>query len=308
MRWVVIAASALLVACSFAWDDFDPRQRAQNPSGGGDAGGMGGAGGSDCPALFTDPPGDTFGPAEPIPIGAGDDPHVSHDLLELYFNADGGERFTIWRATRSCPGDPWGDPHEVAELDTGDEATSPVLSPDGLTLYLSYADDPTLKIFDIHESRRDAPGDPWSAPVLIPQLQSFAADRANWISADGATLGLDSARSGDLDLFIATRSDADPDWGIPTVIGELTTDADESESSITGDGLTIVFGRDVPGVAGEIFRAERSSPSATWDPPQPIAELNTSADESDPWISPDGRIILFTRQVRGEPLIHQAVR
>jgi len=53
-------------------------------------------------------------------------------------------------------------------------------------------------------------------------------------------------------------------------------------------------------------RADASSPFAS--SLAPISELNTSASEEDPWISQDGRHILFTSDRSGRSRIYEAWR
>jgi hypothetical protein len=67
------------------------------------------------------------------PVTLEDDPTLTADLRELYFNRD---QTTIWRIRRTDVGAPWSPPEEVPELAP---ATTPEVAADGLTMYLASA-------------------------------------------------------------------------------------------------------------------------------------------------------------------------
>lgn len=270
-------------------------------------GGAGGDGGSACPEGGTAPLADTFGEVTVVEeiddmTSRADDPFFSDDLLELYFNSNReGEPFQIYRSTRACPTDPWGEPVKVEPLDLGIEATTPALSPDGLTLFVSYSDE-MPRDFDIFMSTRASKGMAWATPIPVTELSSLTDDRVNWIRADGLEIGIDSKRDGSGDLFTASRADTADAWSNITAIADVNDPAlDESEAWRSPDGLTMYFARE-----GQIHRAARASAGATWMV-EAVDELNVGGG-SDPWLSPDGRYIMFTRSVDGRSVIHQASR
>ena len=45
----------------------------------------------------------------------------------------------------------------------------------------------------------------------------------------------------------------------------------------------------------DIFAATRRTVDGAWEPPQPLSELNTDANESDAFLVGEGRELLFTR-------------
>ena len=63
------------------------------------------------------------------------------------------------------------------------------------------------------------------------------------------------------------------------------------------DGRTLVFASDRPGGKGgiDLYITSRATASGPFDPPQPIAELNTPGTESSPWLSADGCRLYFLR-------------
>jgi hypothetical protein len=64
------------------------------------------------------------------------------------------------------------------------------------------------------------------------------------------------------------------------------------------DGTTLLFGALV-GSDDDLYIATRATADDPFDTPLAIGELNTSADEGDPWLSDDGRRIYFSRKNGG---------
>src|SRR5262245_53540373 len=94
--------------------------------------------GDGAPTDDTAPPADTaaLGPwGTPAPTFAGtddDDPSLTADLRELYFN----RASDIYRATRASPSDAWSTPELVAELSSAASETTPEITGDGLTIFI----------------------------------------------------------------------------------------------------------------------------------------------------------------------------
>jgi hypothetical protein len=324
----------LCTACGFDWDGLDPRlggggagqggeAGAAGPGGSGTggtgtgvggAGGTGGTGGIPCPDIFAAPEETTFGDIAPIAELQGgfsdDDPMVRDDLLELYFNSNrDGDPHQIYRATRDCAADPWPTPMMVSNFDLGMESTTPVLSTDAETMYLAYSATASPQDFDIHRAQRPSPNSAnWSTPQPVAELNTTATDRPSWLSPDELTLLMDSQRNGDSDIFVAQRSSTGASWGTPVAVTELNTLADEVGAWSSPDGLTLYFRRTVSGMAGEIYRATRASTGDPWSSIELVAELSTAESEDDPWLSPNGRLMLFSRNVDGVSTLHQALR
>lgn len=319
---IVVALGAWAwLGCSFDWDALDPRGLAAGGgagglpgTGGGGAGGSGGGGGDGCP-------GDGLGGAlaltfsDPVAIPelaaegfADDDPSFTSDRRELYFNSNrSGEPFQTFRSTRLCPGDPWGAPAEVLELSTPEESTTPRISPNGLVLLLSYGD-LVNKQFDIFMSIRATRDEPWPTPEAMPELNTVAPDRPNWVSDDGLRAGLDSDVSGAGDLFVAERGAVGDSWPVPAPLDDLNTTLSELSGWQSPDRLTIYFAGAVTGRGSDLFRARRAAPTDPWGPREALDELNTDENENDPWVSPDERYIMFSRSVDGNPRIFHASR
>ena len=93
----------------------------------------------------------------------------------------------------------------------------------------------------------------------------------------------------------------------PQPIDELNTTGNESEASITEDGRSIFFARGSSSDR-DVLRATRDDAGLSWSAPLPIDEIDTAEAEADPSISPDGRILVFTRVSSGANRFYQASR
>jgi hypothetical protein len=234
-----------------------------------------------------------------------DDPTSTADLLELYFNRSDD----IYVVTRASLTSPWSTPAVVAELSSAAAESTPEVSYDGLTMYLASARAGTLGANDIFVSTRPSRAAVWGAPVHLPELSSPLGD-GSATTPDGLTMVLDSLRSTtSLDLFITQRPAQTAAWPTPAALAMVNTSASaEGNPMLSTDKLTLYFDSNRTG-DGEIYIATRANVNATFSLPVRIDELASPASsETDPWISQDGRTMLFTSNRDGTQRIWQATR
>ncbi len=263
--------------------------------GAGAAGGVGGAGGP-YPELGA------FGAASPVTAinstDDDDDPTFTADMGELYFNSkrgDGGDA-DIWMSPGVGGTEMWGTPLEITGLNSPQDDSNPVVAPDGLTFWLASRRDSAD--YEIYVSTRANRVDKWSAPELVPELNSSASDFPSAVSPNGLTFWLTSGRlSGttNTDLFVTTRSLPSTEWSAPEPLSELNTQGSDNAAWLRADGLEIYFGRSTANEGGELLRALRPTAAVPFGAPVPVIELNSSEAESDPWLSLDRRYIMFVR-------------
>lgn len=89
--------------------------------------------------------------------------------------------------------------------------------------------------------------------------------------------------------------------------GELSTITDDGSPFLTLDGLTLYYGSG-PSGARDIYVATRTSVNDAFTSGAKIDELNTNANDSDPWVSPDGKEIYFVSNRDGAMRIWHASR
>jgi hypothetical protein len=106
--------------------------------------------------------------------------------------------------------------------------------------------------------------------------------------------GLDGA---DQDIYVSVMA-SDGSFGPATMVGELSTGANDQMPNVSRDGLEIVFASDRAGGAGamDIWTSTRSSTSEAWSEPVNLGgSVNTAAGETRPSLSGDGRRLHFGR-------------
>ena len=239
-----------------------------------------------------------------IPAVADDDPSATGDGLELYFNR-ATDIYVTKRASRS---DPWSAPAAVTELNTLDAETTPEVSYDGLTIYFASNRAGTLGDYDIWRSTRASRTAPWSSPLHVNELCSAQAEGAP-TQTDPSIILIDSARVGSqmLDIYMATRPGSSGAFEAPTAIAELNSAESEGNPMYGAGKLTIYLDSNRSG-NGEVYAATRASAADPFSPPAPIAELSNAGNDTDPWISPDGRTLYFTSDRDGTQRLWQTTR
>ncbi|HEX5060528.1 MAG TPA: hypothetical protein VFV99_14270 [Kofleriaceae bacterium] len=261
--------------------------------------------GSDAPRADALPLG-PWGPPEPIgitPVGD-DDPTATGDLLELYFNRSSD----IFVTKRSSPTGGWSTPTAVAELNSADAETTPEVSYDGLTIYFASARMPTLGGNDVWVSTRASRADAWGTPVHVTDLSSVAADGgATTVDATIAMFDSDRAGTTTLDIYMSQRASATAAWSTPALVPELESASNEGNPMLAADKLTVYFDSNRGG-DGELYAATRTTEAAPFAPPARIVELSSTAADTDPWISPDGRTMYFTSDRDGTLRLWQTTR
>ncbi len=231
--------------------------------------------------------------------------------LSLYFSSNrtdlgglGGN--DIYVSRRATLGAVWGTPQNLgATINTSSTEHITSISLDGRTMFL-FSNRPGMGGNDIYLSTRTNPNDDfsWTTPVslginteLDEGLAAYFEDPATGVNS--LIFSTNRQNGGvDYDLFQSTRN-ANGTFNTPVAIDELNSVGAELRPAIRRDGLEIYFGASRPGSVGEmgtfdIWTSKRASVSAPWNPPVLLPNINTTEDENNPSLSPDGSILYFT--------------
>jgi Tol biopolymer transport system component len=101
------------------------------------------------------------------------------------------------------------------------------------------------------------------------------------------------------DLYITTRqSTADP-WGPPTALTTLNSPQNDWDPAVYRGGNSIVFASRRSNPLNSLFHATRGSAAESFSAPQEATEFNVLGNAGDPWLSDDGKHIVF--DTRGGP-------
>jgi hypothetical protein len=254
--------------------------------------------------------------SEPVNLGtpintanADQSPALSPDGLSLYLASDrqGGLGATdLWVAHRASHDAPWEPPVNLGTvINSPGIESGPNLSPDGHLLFFQSNRPGGLGSNDIYVSHRSNPHDDfgWKPPVnLGPDVNTAAAEVAPWYAqrdADGPTLYFARGPSNLLtDIYSVPISRDGRTRGPATPVVELnTSDFTEGRMTVRTDGREIVFFSNRPGGLGgtDLWAATRRSVHDPWSTPLNLRPpLNTADQDLLPFLSRDGRTLLFT--------------
>jgi hypothetical protein len=200
-------------------------------------------------------------------------------------------------------------------INTAGLEDSPFIAPDGRLYFFftpSAAVPPEQQLFDgvtgIYVAAQAQAG--WQEPqrVVLQDPGKLALDGCADVLND--VLWFCSAREGwsGIGWFTASLGDGEwTDW--QSAAQHLPPDGPVGELHFTSDEQTLYFHSNrADGAGGEdLWRSDRDA-GGTWLPAVNVAQVNTSADEGWPWLTPDGGELWFTRQYMGSPAIFRAQR
>lgn len=235
-----------------------------------------------------------------------DDPSMTGDMLELYFMSYRTGAQLLYRSTRGSVTEAWSPPTMVTELNT-DGINNAKVSNDGLTLMFSSSRTPTAGMQDLWIATRADRTSPW-VPRRIDELATAQNDIEPWlIDSNALVLYFTTNRTSSTTLWTTTRaSPADP-FVNARRIDELASTGYDGSPWVDAAEQLVVF-HSARGVNYDLYYATRPVPTGSWTAPLPVVGLDTAANESDAWLSPDGRTLLFTSDQSGNEEIYITTR
>jgi hypothetical protein len=263
----------------------------------------------DADVLDADVPLGSFGPPQLIaPLSSpqdDDDPSATGDGLELYFmssrtGTQSSDIFVSRRASRSAP---WGAPVIVTELNSSVEDQSPGITSDGLTIYFSSRRTSPVggTSSNIWVSTRASRLDAWSTPVFVAELSTSEDEFEPQPDASNLRLVLYRNIAGNRELLEATRAMTSAAWSTPVVLANVNAAGSERSPCLADGGLELWFGSDRAEAADihDVYIARRASLTEPFGAIESVSILNTASDDNDPWLSLDGRLLLFASDRSG---------
>ncbi len=249
-----------------------------------------GAGSSDLYVSSRDAVGATWG--EPVDLGPPINTRyeeeramISGDGLTLVFDSSrpgGAGKGDLWMSTRASRSDAWGEPANMGPVNTPEEEYAAALSSDGLVLILSTSHPGGSGGRDLFMSTRKSRGDSFGPAVnLGPVVNSAQDDDAPFLTDDASQLWFDSRRPGGFggaDIYMSRRvrkpalAEVDKNLPQPPALPKLKVSTREV---LTSDAWKW----------GEVTNAG------------PL--LNSPEMDNSPFLSADGRTLLFGSMRRG---------
>jgi hypothetical protein len=124
----------------------------------------------------------------------------------LYFTSDRGGNYGLYRSSKIGSG--FSTPTLVSgiNLDSANNESSPVVSPDELMLFFASDRPGGLGSYDIYEATRLTVADGFGAPIALISLNTTSSEWPSWISADGCELYFTRLEANvGYQLYVATR-------------------------------------------------------------------------------------------------------
>ena len=231
-----------------------------------------------------------------------DNPTLTADRLQIFFTSNREGNTDVWVATREFTTDDFAAPQRVDDASTDGIDTSPAISLDGLTLFVGWLDEPGgLGGYDIWQLERTSRLGAWSEAVPVVELNSAEDDIPRPPAMNDTVMPLGSRRSLEgYRTYLAPRANRDAPFGEPELVEELAFPGQSTvDGFLTEDGLMLFYSSAASEGMGDLYYATRSVPEGRFGPPIPIDELNTGADDRDPWLSPDGQWFYFSSDISG---------
>jgi hypothetical protein len=114
---------------------------------------------------------------------------------------------------------------------------------------------------------------------------------------------------GAYDIYEATRASKTASFSGAAPVPGVNTSAEDREPRITADGLTMfATTRATPSGQFRIVSATRASTSIPFGPLQPVPVVNGTGNDSDPFISADGRVLYFTSDRGGNYALYRSAQ
>jgi hypothetical protein len=248
-----------------------------------------------------------FAAGQPVPelATAGvdeDDPCLTDDMLEMYFDTQSG----LARVTRTALEQPWSSPVMVTELNTGN-VNNAKISGDGLTIYFNSTRVPSMA-GDVWFATRPDRASAFSTPELVLGIQTANDEFEPMVNAEGTVIYFGRTNVTP-SLWRAARASTAVPFGNEQPLTALDFPGYDGSPWVSQDELVVYFHSDrVSSAERAIFRATRASTTDAFSTPVRLIELDVPGKEEDPWLSPDGHTLFYAVNSGGQYDIYMATR
>lgn len=215
-------------------------------------------------------------------------PTTMHGELLMVFasNRPGGSGgFDLWQSVRTAVTQPWSTPTPLGGVNTPADELDPHLSCDGLILHFASSRPGSLGVVDLYVATRPSTAASFGLPVnLGPTINGPGIRNTSpCLTTTSLALFFASDRSGNLDIWRATRPTPVTPFGAPSPFAPANSAFDDHSVYIEGLGEVVWFVSNRPGGAGglDLWLTCGNPTTGVYGAPQPITELNTSNNEAD---------------------------
>ncbi|MGA2092711.1 MAG: PEP-CTERM sorting domain-containing protein [Sedimentisphaerales bacterium] len=188
----------------------------------------------------------------------------------------------------SSPAAEWSAPVAVTSVNTQYDEWTPYLSYDGLSLYFAQGYSNDSWEFQIFEAKRNQPSGPFTSVNKV--YQSYSHVIGPWVSQDNLRMYYHQETA--WTIRMSERASVNDPWSEGTILNLDSLNA-PLYPSLTADELTMVFDS-ADADNRNIYLATRTDRNSDFNI-QYLSELNTSADDFHPTITPNGLTMYFCR-------------
>lgn len=142
--------------------------------------------------------------------------------------------------------------------------------------FVAAAFDPQDGATHLYESTRATTLDDFDEPLLAVDLDSGLGERSPALSQNGLEMVFASSRSGQSELWRATRRQLDARWFPPEAIASLQSSAAESSPMWMAKDTALLFHRNGTSEQSGLWQSLRLA-DGSFAPPQRVAGVNTSS-------------------------------
>jgi len=233
----------------------------------------------------------------------GDDEAPPENPINLPFRDDGGD------AEASLPSEdvvvppkpvpdcdlakPFGPPVLVAGLDPNASLATPRLSQDELTIYFTGREPDGGVTSELAMAERSSRTAPFGPVILLAAQSSLSNDNDPSVGIDHLSLWFHSGRTGNAELWFATRAKVADPWGAPALVPNVngaTAEAHAYYRAANGGELWFVSQRGNEPTY-DVYIAKRQG--VGFAEPVLVPELSSTAEDWQPAPSEDGLRVLF---------------
>ena len=235
-------------------------------------------------------------------------PRVSMDGLSLSFFRNLDEDWEVWVSLRTTMQSLWNMAYRDV-IGTGPKV--PILGDtpsDGLEFYAWGTLPGGYGLSDILVRIRESIKDPWGETQNIgATINTHNHEKMAQVSPDGLELYFcrepaevsRPTSQGGADLWMSRRAARNARWQEPINLGvNVNSEARDIRPHISADSLLLFFASNRPGGLGgyDLYVTQRKTPSDPWEEVINLGpRVNSPVDELYPAISPDGRMLYFSR-------------
>jgi len=241
-------------------------------------------------------------------------PAMSSDSLTVYFGGNrGNDPEHIFSTARANPTAPFLTAILTAGINSNASEGTPIESFDGRTLYFYSTRPGGEGNRDLWSATRPDRASAFARPAPVAAINGPGVDHLPWLSRDELTLVFSSIRAGgdgDGDIWVSRRDSRDGDFAPPVPLDGVNSPAAEGRATLSSDQLGIIFASTRTGGRGgfDLWTATRASLDQGFGDAENVGELNETSSDIDPFLSEDGRELLFVSDRRGRPEIWRATR